>query len=395
VDGGGKFSTAVLFVALGAAGAFVFTRAEPPPQSDPTAWSDSLVRRVPTHPALALPRDPVEGVPAIPTAPPIPAPANVEANTARLDWSGPAGVDARPQGRYAAQYWPSGANPYAVGGGGSALDPTVQRYFGDDASYDPERTPLNNLATMPSLPPHYPAALPPSSASAGSAPPAPAESAGGAAANASAGTGAGAPVARLALEGLGSPLSGTPTSPATSSLVQSSSAAVAPASPPPSTNLGPMTPVSRPTFDSGSSPPTSSLPSSLPVSAPSVAASSALPAAASASGAPAASPAVPRFNSPRRRHQVRDGDTLVGLALRYYNDASLAPELFEANRAVLSDPELLPIGVPLIIPQIDDLRGPSAATAPGAATSVGPAPAAKLTPKLEFSGFGAPPPPSP
>lgn len=374
MDGGGKFSTAVLFVALGAAGAFVFTRAEPPPRSDPTAWSDSLVRRVPTHPALALPRDPVEGVPAIPTAPPIPAPANVEADTARLNWSGSAGVDARPQGRYAAQYWPSGANPYAVGGGTAALDPTVRRYFGDEASYDPDRTPLNNLATMPSLPPHYPNAAP-----AGSAPPASAEDAGG-----------DAPVARLALRGLGSPLSDAPIPP-TSSLAQSSAAALASPAPPPSTNLGPMTPVSRPTFDSGAPPA-----NSLPVSAPAVAASPPLPAAASASGAPAASPAAPRFNSPRRRHQVRDGDTLAGLAQRYYNDASLAPELFEANRGVLSDPELLPIGAPLIIPALDDLRRPAAATAPGAATSFGPPPAAKLTPKLEFSGFGAPPPqPSP
>jgi phage tail protein X len=47
---------------------------------------------------------------------------------------------------------------------------------------------------------------------------------------------------------------------------------------------------------------------------------------------------------------VKDGDTLAKLAQRYWGDAGLAEPLFEANRAVLSEPDPLPIGVVLQIP---------------------------------------------
>jgi nucleoid-associated protein YgaU len=50
------------------------------------------------------------------------------------------------------------------------------------------------------------------------------------------------------------------------------------------------------------------------------------------------------------RHRVIDGDTLEALAQRYLGDAGRAPEIFEANREVLSEPELLPIGAVLKIP---------------------------------------------
>ena len=54
-----------------------------------------------------------------------------------------------------------------------------------------------------------------------------------------------------------------------------------------------------------------------------------------------------------RKHVVRDGDTLGGLAEKYYGDARRFRELFAANRAVLTDPELLPIGVTLQIPAFE------------------------------------------
>ena len=49
-------------------------------------------------------------------------------------------------------------------------------------------------------------------------------------------------------------------------------------------------------------------------------------------------------------HKIVDGDTLAALALDYLGDARRAEEIFEANRQVLSDPELLPIGAKLRIP---------------------------------------------
>ena len=42
---------------------------------------------------------------------------------------------------------------------------------------------------------------------------------------------------------------------------------------------------------------------------------------------------------------------LAALALDYLGDARRAEEIFEANRQVLSDPELLPIGAKLRIPR--------------------------------------------
>lgn len=52
-------------------------------------------------------------------------------------------------------------------------------------------------------------------------------------------------------------------------------------------------------------------------------------------------------------HRIADGDTLATLAERYLGDARRAGELFEANRDVLADPEVLPVGAELRIPQND------------------------------------------
>jgi nucleoid-associated protein YgaU len=51
-----------------------------------------------------------------------------------------------------------------------------------------------------------------------------------------------------------------------------------------------------------------------------------------------------------RIHKVVDGDTLASLAARYLNSPHRAMEIFAANRDVLRDPELLPIGAELKIP---------------------------------------------
>jgi nucleoid-associated protein YgaU len=55
-----------------------------------------------------------------------------------------------------------------------------------------------------------------------------------------------------------------------------------------------------------------------------------------------------------RTHKIVDGDTLPALAQRYLGAASRAKEIFNANRDVLLDPNLLPIGTELKIPPRND-----------------------------------------
>lgn len=49
-------------------------------------------------------------------------------------------------------------------------------------------------------------------------------------------------------------------------------------------------------------------------------------------------------------HTVADGDSLEKLAALYLSDPQRSKEIFELNRDVLSDPNLLPIGIALKIP---------------------------------------------
>lgn len=64
---------------------------------------------------------------------------------------------------------------------------------------------------------------------------------------------------------------------------------------------------------------------------------------------PAPSRGEEEANGPRR-HFVVDGDSLEKLAGRYLDDPQRAGEIYEANREQLASPELLPIGVELVIP---------------------------------------------
>ncbi len=51
-----------------------------------------------------------------------------------------------------------------------------------------------------------------------------------------------------------------------------------------------------------------------------------------------------------RKHTVAKGDTLFRLARVYYSDASKWRDIYDANRAVLSDPNKLRVGDRLVIP---------------------------------------------
>lgn len=65
--------------------------------------------------------------------------------------------------------------------------------------------------------------------------------------------------------------------------------------------------------------------------------------------APPPWPPVAETDEPRK-HIVIDGDSLAKLAGRYLDDPRRAAEIFELNRGVLRDPNLLPIGAELAIP---------------------------------------------
>jgi phage tail protein X len=51
-----------------------------------------------------------------------------------------------------------------------------------------------------------------------------------------------------------------------------------------------------------------------------------------------------------RPYRLRDGDTLEKIAERLLGDRSRAAEIFEANRNVISQPDLLPVGVTIMLP---------------------------------------------
>ena len=66
---------------------------------------------------------------------------------------------------------------------------------------------------------------------------------------------------------------------------------------------------------------------------------------------------LPETASAPPTHKVIDGDSLALLAERYLGSASRAMEIYEANRNVLAQPEILPIGAELKIPRA--VQGPS------------------------------------
>ena len=49
-------------------------------------------------------------------------------------------------------------------------------------------------------------------------------------------------------------------------------------------------------------------------------------------------------------HEVKKGETLWKIAQEYYGDGSLYTKIFEANKDVLKDPNLIKVGQRLRIP---------------------------------------------
>ena len=51
-------------------------------------------------------------------------------------------------------------------------------------------------------------------------------------------------------------------------------------------------------------------------------------------------------------YEVKPGDTLGAIAQRFYGRASLYPKIFEANRDILTNPDLIKVGQKLRIPKL-------------------------------------------
>lgn len=82
-------------------------------------------------------------------------------------------------------------------------------------------------------------------------------------------------------------------------------------------------------------------------------------------GAPVADPAVkkpapvkpeaaaaPAAEQKFTEYVVRPGDTLSGIAKRFYKDGRLFERIYEANKSVIPNPNKLPLGVKIRIPQL-------------------------------------------
>jgi nucleoid-associated protein YgaU len=67
--------------------------------------------------------------------------------------------------------------------------------------------------------------------------------------------------------------------------------------------------------------------------------------------APAAQPPAPQIAAEQTLYEVKSGDTLGAIAQRFYGKASLYPKIFEANRDILSNPDLIKVGQKLKIPK--------------------------------------------
>jgi phage tail protein X len=82
---------------------------------------------------------------------------------------------------------------------------------------------------------------------------------------------------------------------------------------------------------------------------------------------PPARPAPAVGTEPVRIYIVRDGDDLTAIATRFYGHPAAAAAIWQANRGLLRDPAVLPIGAALVLPP------PAVAMGGGDGTAVEPA----------------------
>ena len=56
-----------------------------------------------------------------------------------------------------------------------------------------------------------------------------------------------------------------------------------------------------------------------------------------------------------RFYTVNSGDSLGAIAIKFYGDVSKFPLIFEANRGILSSPDMIRVGQRLTIPELPEV----------------------------------------
>jgi len=79
---------------------------------------------------------------------------------------------------------------------------------------------------------------------------------------------------------------------------------------------------------------------------------SSAPAAKPPEGAAGASPASAAASAESRFYVIQKGDTLSGIAKEFYGNGMKYPQLFEANREVIEDPDKIYPGQKIRIPEL-------------------------------------------
>jgi nucleoid-associated protein YgaU len=85
------------------------------------------------------------------------------------------------------------------------------------------------------------------------------------------------------------------------------------------------------------------------------------------------------LNEPERTHTIADGDTLSKLAEHYLGSADRSAELFQYNRDVLPNMDVLPIGAELRVPPRIAIVDPQNPKPPSAVVMRSPGPLVPLT----------------
>ncbi len=66
---------------------------------------------------------------------------------------------------------------------------------------------------------------------------------------------------------------------------------------------------------------------------------------------------APVVQPPAAVYVIRDGDDLTGIATRFYGNPAAAAVIWQANRGLLRDPGILPIGATILLPDPDLVAG--------------------------------------
>jgi nucleoid-associated protein YgaU len=93
-------------------------------------------------------------------------------------------------------------------------------------------------------------------------------------------------------------------------------------------------------------------------------------------GVAGSTPPMVDLNAPDETHKIVDGDTLQKLAQRYLGSADHYVDLYQYNRDVLKNPEVLPIGIDLRIPpkfMLPPAGGSDGSALPAAQQNMAPA----------------------